>query len=138
HGVGLAVERLIGDRRLALSLPEPADTPWHRFVRWAVTFNIVCLAWVVFRAPTLGRAMDMLTRLLTRRAQPSPPVRGLLSVPPVAMLASQFVPEAVMQRIQVAFSTFPLAAQGASLAGCFFLIDALGPTGVAPFIYFQF
>ena len=25
-----------------------------------------------------------------------------------------------------------------TLAGCFFLIDALGPTGVAPFIYFQF
>ena len=34
--------------------------------------------------------------------------------------------------------TFPLAAQGVTLAGCFFLIDALGPTGVAPFIYFQF
>ena len=40
--------------------------------------------------------------------------------------------------MQSAFSTFPLAAQGVTLAGCFFLIDALGPTGVAPFIYFQF
>ena len=63
---------------------------------------------------------------------------GLLLFTLVAMLASQFVPEATMQRVQAAFSTFPLAAQGATLAGCFFLIDALGPTGVAPFIYFRF
>ena len=31
-----------------------------------------------------------------------------------------------------------LAAQGIALALGFFVIDALGPTGVLPFIYFQF
>jgi alginate O-acetyltransferase complex protein AlgI len=65
-------------------------------------------------------------------------VSGLLIFTIVAMLASQFVPDRSMLRIQSAFSTFPLAAQGVTLAGCFFLIDSLGPTGVAPFIYFQF
>jgi alginate O-acetyltransferase complex protein AlgI len=138
HGVGLAVERLIGDRREALGRPEPADTLGHRVVRWATTFHVVCLAWVFFRAPTFGIAMDMLSGLFTRWGQPSPLVTGLLVVTIVAMLASQFVPEATMLRIQTAFSNFPLAAQGVTLAGCFFLIDALGPTGVAPFIYFRF
>jgi D-alanyl-lipoteichoic acid acyltransferase DltB (MBOAT superfamily) len=138
HGVGLAVERLAADRRHALRLPEPADTPVHRFVRWFVTFNVVCLAWVFFRSPSLARAFDMLGGLFTRWGQPSPLVSGLLIFTLVAMLASQFVPERSMLRLQSAFSTFPLAAQGVTLAGCFFLIDALGPTGVAPFIYFQF
>src|SRR5262249_18525257 len=115
-----------------------ADTPWHRFLQWFLTFQIVCLAWVFFRAPTFSIAMDMLTGLFTQWGRPSPLVTGLLLFTLLAMLASQFVPELTMQRIQAAFSTFPLAAQGATLAGCFFLIDALGPTGVAPFIYFQF
>jgi alginate O-acetyltransferase complex protein AlgI len=138
HGVGLCVERLAADRRTTLGLPEPADTPMRRFLRWFVTFNIVCLAWVFFRSPSLARAFDMLGGLFTGWGQPSPLVSGLLIFTCVAMLASQFVPERSMLRIQSAFSTFPLAAQGVTLAGCFFLIDALGPTGVAPFIYFQF
>src|SRR4051794_5079109 len=138
HGVGLAVERLAAGRRAAFRLPEPPDTALRRFVRWAVTFHIVCLAWVFFRSPTLARAFDMLGGLFTRWGEPAPLVSGLLIFTCVAMLASQFVPERLMLRIQSAFSTFPLAAQGVTLAGCLFLIDALGPTGVAPFIYFQF
>jgi alginate O-acetyltransferase complex protein AlgI len=138
HGVGLVIERMAADRRAAFRLPEPADTPIRRFVRWAVTFNIVCLAWVFFRSPSMARAFDMLGGLFTRWGDPSPLVSGLLVFTIVAMLLSQFVPERSMLRIQSAFSTFPLAAQGVTLAGCFFLIDALGPTGVAPFIYFQF
>jgi alginate O-acetyltransferase complex protein AlgI len=138
HGVGLAVERLAADRRAAFGLPEPPDTAMRRFVRWFVTFHIVCLAWVFFRSPSLARAFDMLGGLFTGWGEPSPLVSGLLIFTIVAMLASQFVPERSMLRIQSAFSTFPLAAQGVTLAGCFFLIDSLGPTGVAPFIYFQF
>jgi D-alanyl-lipoteichoic acid acyltransferase DltB (MBOAT superfamily) len=138
HGVGLVVERMAADRRTTFGLPEPPDTPVRRFLRWAVTFNIVCLAWVFFRSPSLARAFDMLGGLFTRWGDPSPLVSGLLIFTILAMLVSQFVPERSMLRIQSAFSTFPLAAQGVTLAGCFFLIDALGPTGVAPFIYFQF
>ena len=62
----------------------------------------------------------------------------LLLLTIVAMLASQFVPEDAMRRIQARFSHFPVVAQGLTLAGCFFVINALGPIGVAPFIYFQF
>jgi D-alanyl-lipoteichoic acid acyltransferase DltB (MBOAT superfamily) len=138
HGVGLAVERLMADRRADLGLPEPADTPARRLMRWLVTFNIVCFAWVFFRAPNVGRAMDVFKSLLTNWGQPSPLVSGLLILTLVLMLASQFVPERSVRSLQATFSRLPLAAQGVTLAGCFLLIDALGPTGVAPFIYFQF
>ena len=30
------------------------------FVAWFVTFNVVCIAWVFFRAPNLGTAFDIL------------------------------------------------------------------------------
>jgi hypothetical protein len=56
----------------------------------------------------------------------------------VAMILSQFVPENAMQALQARFAQLHLAAQGVALALGFFVIDALGPTGVLPFIYFQF
>ncbi len=65
-------------------------------------------------------------------------VSPLLVVTIVAMLGAQFVPDDVVTRLQVRFSYAPLALQGVALALGFFLIEALGPTGVAPFIYFQF
>jgi D-alanyl-lipoteichoic acid acyltransferase DltB (MBOAT superfamily) len=138
HGVGLCVERFMAERRAALGLAAPPDTVAHRFLQWLVTFNVVCLAWVFFRAPTFSMAMSVLGRLFTGWGVPSPEVSLLLVVTLALMLASQFVPERTMEQVQVAFSNFPLVAQGVTLAGCFFLIDALGPTGVAPFIYFQF
>jgi hypothetical protein len=54
------------------------------------------------------------------------------------MLLCQFVPEGFMKTVQARFSYLPVVAQGIALAIGFFLIDALGPVGVAPFIYFQF
>jgi hypothetical protein len=32
----------------------------------------------------------------------------------------------------------PAVLQGAALGGFIFLVEALGPSGIAPFIYFQF
>ena len=81
----------------------------------------------------------MLGGLFTGWGQPSPLVTGLLvfTLRGHAGRASS-CPSGRCCGSRSAFSTFPLAAQGVTLAGCFFLIDALGPTGVAPFIYFQF
>ncbi len=56
----------------------------------------------------------------------------------VAMVASQFVPTAAVNRAQAAFSRTVPAVQAVALAGCLLLINALGPEGVPPFIYFQF
>jgi alginate O-acetyltransferase complex protein AlgI len=52
HGVMLATERTLGKTSLYSPLPKP--------MRIAVTFLIVCLAWVFFRSPTLGGAGDYL------------------------------------------------------------------------------
>ncbi len=137
HGTGLAVEHYRADRRERLGLPEPAQTRGRMVVEWLITFNVVCLAWVFFRSANFTTAFTMLERLFTAWG-PAPLVTPLLLLTIAAMLASQFVPEDAMRRVQVQFSHFPVVAQGLTLAGCFFVINALGPIGVAPFIYFQF
>ena len=137
HGVVLAIERLLDDRREALGLGERSNTPLSLFVRWLVTFHVVCFAWIFFRAPSLGRAFEVIKQIGSAPGVGTL-VTPLLIVAMVAMLASQFVPENAMEGVQVAFSRVPIVAQGVALACCFFLIDAFSPTGVQPFIYFQF
>jgi D-alanyl-lipoteichoic acid acyltransferase DltB (MBOAT superfamily) len=137
HGTGLAIEHFRADRRQALGLSEPEATTQRRVVEWLITFNVVCLAWVFFRSPTFDIAFTMLQRLFTAWG-PAPLVTPLLLLTIGAMLASQFVPEDMMRRVQATYSRMPVVAQGLTLAGCFFVINALGPVGVAPFIYFQF
>ena len=138
HGIALAIERLWADRRERLGLPEPVDTPVRRALRWLVTFHVVCFAWIFFRAENFTVAWSLIGRFVTGWGMHSTLVTGLAIFTIVAMLASQFVPEPVMQNVQARFSRFPVVAQGATLAVCFFFIDKLGPQGVLPFIYFQF
>ena len=61
HGVGLAVEHWRKDRPGYVA---PANTRRRRIVARVVTFNIVCLAWVFFRADSFATAWDMLTGLV--------------------------------------------------------------------------
>lgn len=137
HGGVLAFERWVPERRRALGFAEPRDTPGHRLVRWLITFHVVCLAWVFFRSPDFGVAGEMLGRLLTGWGV------GTLVTPMLVttiglMLLAQFVPSTFVDDVQARVSYLPLAVQGVLLAGAFCVIDALGPVGVAPFIYFQF
>ena len=55
-----------------------------------------------------------------------------------ASLASQFVPVRWVERAQVAYSRSGLAVQIAALVVGLLIVNAFGPEGVAPFIYFQF
>jgi alginate O-acetyltransferase complex protein AlgI len=138
HGTALVVERFRADRRRDLELPEPAATPARAVLQWLVTFNVVCLAWIFFRSSSVHVAFDMIRQLFVAWGDPSPLVTPLVLLTVAAMLASQFVPERFPAKVQLMFSRTAPVVQGVILAGCFFLIDALGPTGVPPFIYFQF
>ncbi len=63
HGGVLSVEHWRRSRREARHLPELPDTPWRRWGRRLVTFNIVCVAWIFFRAESFSNAGDILARL---------------------------------------------------------------------------
>ena len=128
HGLGLAIER--GRKR-------QVATGRALWTQRLITFHIVCLAWIFFRADSLPTAGTLLWRLLTAWG-PAPLVTPTIILVVVLALAAQFIPRDIGQRVQLVFSRAAPAAQGIALAVALLLIDSLGPQGVAPFIYFQF
>ncbi len=53
-------------------------------------------------------------------------------------IAMQYIPSNVIDRAQIAFSRLSPVQMGLAMAVALVIIDALGPQGVAPFIYFAF
>ena len=137
HGAGLALERRRSEHRIARGLPKPADTLTHRIVGRVVTFHVVCLAWVFFRADGVGAAREILTRLVTAWG-PAPLVTPTVLLLVALGLAVQYLPRDATQRLQHAFHGLGTAAQGVTLGVSLLLVDALGNQGIAPFIYFRF
>ena len=136
HGVGLAVERLAADRRHALGLATPRDTVLRRIGGRLLTFHVVCLAWVFFRADGVGGAFEILNRILAFAGGPAIALNVLLLI--AIGIGIQYLPKDATARLQHGFARLSLGAQGAVLAASLVLISTFGNQGVAAFIYFQF
>lgn len=109
----------------------------HPLLGWLVTLHVVCLAWVFFRAESFSAAGAMLAQLATGWGQAQLVTPALVALIAGA-IAIQFVPSDVGLQMQAAFSRLGPVPQAVTLALALFVIDTLGPQGVAPFIYFQF
>jgi len=137
HGGFLAGERYVKERWHAPAR-EPVLPPLLLvMLQWLLTFHVVCLAWIFFRADSVGTAFDIIGGIIGG-TQPSDLVTTLLVVTIGLMLASQLVPPSVVARGQARFTTLGPRVQVAVLVGALTVIDVLGPDGVAPFIYFRF
>ncbi len=128
HGTVLVWERWRVDRGVSSNMPA--------WIRWLINFNIVCLAWIFFRAPTFADAKLMLSRLIHPGAAPLVTVGVVLVIG--LSLAAQFLPPGWSNAPRKRFGDLPWIAQGAIFGAALMVISALGPVGVAPFIYFQF
>jgi D-alanyl-lipoteichoic acid acyltransferase DltB (MBOAT superfamily) len=138
HGGFLAFEQWQRDRRTDAGLEPLPDTMRRRMVGRVVTFHVVCLGWVFFRSPDFTIARTVLARLATSWSDPSPLVtRSVLLAIAVGILM-QYTPGRVIERAQIMLSRLSPAATGIGLALGLLIFDALGPQGVAPFIYFAF
>jgi D-alanyl-lipoteichoic acid acyltransferase DltB (MBOAT superfamily) len=140
HGVAQSVEHWRRSLRSARGLPDPPDTAGRRWARRIVTFNVVCLAWIFFRAESIDTAFDYLTQMLNPanwlEASPLVTFGVLLAI--VVGIGGQFVPRAFTGRLMAGFSRLSPVAMGVVLGVALMVINTLGPRGVAPFIYFQF
>jgi len=105
-------------------------------VRWFITFHIVGLAWVLFRADSFGLAWDFFTALATA------PLGGtdnpMVALVVAAGIAAQLLPSRIGLRLQLIYARMDPTLQSIGFGGWIFLASRLGPEGVAPFIYFQF
>ena len=102
-----------------------------------MTFHVVCVAWVFFRAPDLGTAFDVLGGL--GLSGPSPLVTLPLVALVVAAVAVQALPQGWWRQAEAWLVARPVALQGVGVGALLVAADAaVGQQGVAPFIYFQF
>jgi alginate O-acetyltransferase complex protein AlgI len=129
HGAGLSAERWLRERHGGVRIPA--------WVAWLVTFNVVCVAWVFFRAPDLATAFDVLGGL--GLSGPSPLVTLPMVLLVVASVAIQLLPPGWWRQAEAWLVARPVAVQGLAVGALIVASDAaVGQQGVAPFIYFQF
>jgi D-alanyl-lipoteichoic acid acyltransferase DltB (MBOAT superfamily) len=145
-GAGVAGSELSPTGDVLLVVPREADlerAPSEAsrgtariWLRRIVTFHLVCLGWVLFRATSFANALAVLSRFAHPGAAPlvTPLVVGAI----VVSIASQYVPSDVVAGAQRRFANLTPLAQGAVLAGGLYVITTLAPQGVAPFIYYRF
>jgi D-alanyl-lipoteichoic acid acyltransferase DltB (MBOAT superfamily) len=132
HGVALVAERALFRSRV----PRPRSVA-GQILATLFVFHVVCLAWVFFRADSFDTVMIYLgamARLTPGVAQATPFTLGLI----VLGLAMHFVPGDFSRRLALRLAAWPAWALAAGAGLGVTCIDALGPDGVAPFIYFQF
>ncbi|MCC7275853.1 MAG: MBOAT family protein [Alphaproteobacteria bacterium] len=130
HGAALVAERACGDGRAA-----PGG--WRGRLRAALVFHVVCAGWVLFRSPSLAVAGDVFAGLFAggagiARATPWLAALVLLGI------ALHWLPADWLLRLERAVARWPIWALGVAAGLTLVCLDAAGPDGVAPFIYFRF
>jgi alginate O-acetyltransferase complex protein AlgI len=128
HGVWLVLHRLVADLRRGAAPRTPA------WLRRAVTFHLVLLGWVVFRAGSLATAGALLGGLFAAR-----PLTGPLPVGVLAVLLLGFATHAMAARVElpVLWRRAPRLLQGAVYGVVVVLLGLFGAQSQG-FIYFQF
>jgi alginate O-acetyltransferase complex protein AlgI len=138
HGAGQALGRARGQRRERRGAAEPPDTWQRRLRQRLITFHLVALGWVFFRADSFSNAFSVLGRLVTGLSLHAPAVTGVLVLLIALGIAIQYVPRNATETLQYSFSHLAPAAQGVVIAAGLFALNALGPQGPAAFLYFRF
>lgn len=135
HGFYLVVHRLWSDLKWPKLQSIRKTTAW-RWIGRILMFHALSLSWIFFRSPSFEIAFECLGRVFEWGGV------TLLTVPVITMLSlgvfGQYMPKKCLGGIEWLLAKTPLFVRGMILAVAIFVIDLLGPTGIAPFIYFNF
>ncbi|MCS6627130.1 MBOAT family protein [Roseibacterium beibuensis] len=129
HGGVQVIERLF---RAALGERKVLPT----VVGVLVTFHIVCLGWILFRAESFELAVLMLEGL--GRIGPVVMLTPLMLTLIAGGLAMHWLPPRAVEGMAERLKTAPSLTLGLLIGAAILLVEAVRPEGVAPFIYFQF
>ena len=142
HGLYLAVHKLLtGNRKIGLSIAPGSLKGWIvKFGKIMVTFHLICLAWVFFRAENFSVAWAYLAGIAELNlAVPKETIRALL-------IAAFYVPLIALidYNSWKRDSELPIVpgthwgVRGLLYAAGVLLLLYVGTPDVVPFIYFQF
>jgi len=133
HGGVLAIERY---------WTAHAPKERRRLPDWAkllITFHVVLLAWIFFRAPSFADAMTYLGGIVMPWRGPTAFTATPLILLLIAFgLAIHAAPQRWLGDAAVRIRTMPAWQVGAALIAVMLVIDAMRFEGVAPFIYYRF
>jgi D-alanyl-lipoteichoic acid acyltransferase DltB (MBOAT superfamily) len=142
HGAYLVGERIVaarGGRGDGAEAPDVVpSTRAGAVMRWALTFNLVVLAWVFYRADSVADGFEVLGRIVTLAPGDAVAVPALALAVVVAAVAVQFVPPDLTFGLRARFTTLAPVAQVAVLALVLTLVSALGPDRSLPYAYLPF
>jgi len=129
HGSALAVEKWWDEQGRTISLPAVA--------RWLITFHVVCLAWIFFRADSLTNAGAIFGQLFTGTGATTVSIGTLLAI--LVGMAIHFVPREPSLIVRRAYARLSPVGQGLAFAAVVIVCGAvITGQGVAPFIYYRF
>jgi alginate O-acetyltransferase complex protein AlgI len=136
HGIGLCVARALEQWRKRRGLVVQSGF-WIDLWRTAVTFHFVCLAWIFFRAETVGGAVGVLRQLTTLTIDTANLNPAALMIIAIGLIG-HYLPDRLIEETRTAFTRLPALGQGITLFALAAGLYYVASTDVAPFIYSRF
>jgi len=136
HGLLLAVHRVWDNYWYA-----HGNDRWRKSELWCyvsrfMLFHAVCLGWIFFRSSDLGQALVIMEQVVAGEWYWDFAPGMLLCI--VLGIGMHYLPSRVLLRLQLVGMRMPAVVLGALFAIALSVIEILGPSAPAPFIYFQF
>lgn len=136
HGAILVLHRLLEPLLARIDPTDPVASQVWKATRIVVTFHLVCLGWLLFRAETLAQAWGMLHAVAMRPALPPKsywlPVAALVA-PLLLMQVAQYA----KRDLTIIFRS-PWYVRSVVYAAMFYAFVLAGEFAGEQFLYFQF
>lgn len=142
HGASLGVHKAVMDRFSSFKAQGQDMTPLRRVIGIIITFNIVCLGWIFFRAESMQIGWQVLAQIFTNFS-PAIALDFIVGYKWVVMLMVlgyllHFAPYKLELKTKTLFERMPLPAHAACIALVIWIIMQTQSSQIQPFIYFQF
>lgn len=142
HGLYLVVHKLFMSVFPSLKVKGSDMSFWQRIIGTVVTFNLVCLGWIFFRADSMEKGKSVLSQIFFH-------FNGTVFFPFVkeyavillligTCLFSQFIPHRMIAQAKLRVSDTSWMVKSILLVILIILIAQVKSSELQPFIYFQF
>ena len=115
-----------------------AGSSLRAWLQVLAVFHFVCAGWVLFNSESLARAGDVYARLVGGWGMESKLLTPTVAAVIIGSVLAQYIPVALARRWTTRLAEAPAAVIAAGFAVWIMIVVALGPEGVADYIYFQF